>query len=536
MIRSKTGIVLLVLASLVLLTPVLIAPVPPITDYPNHLARMWLLSSDEAVASVSELYRVRFDTVTNILIDLIALSVGRLTDWQVAGRCSVALAVLLPPLGGALLWRSLFGRWHWWMLSFGLLAWGQSLLSAFLNFQIGIGLALVFAAIDPAVERRRPLAAVAIRSVLSIVLLLAHPFALLFYGILLAGQILGARIGLREYAYWRVVATRLSRAGISLLIVALIFYLAVPSLPGTQEHSGMATLLHEFGVGFDQAIASPGRKLFKLFVAVSAYSNKVDAVTLLAFALPVVLAAMLGRLTVHAGLLLAAVLLLCCFIVVPDYLLGAYWVDTRFSVMLPFALATALRPDLPVWPARLCATLLLITFVARTGMVAALWQDQQADVAALYDALSALPRGAALLPVEQRPADRSKAPPGRYTAIGESSYRHLASFALPWRSAFVPIIFAARGKQPIEVLPPWDEIAQPNGGQLADVHVLDPVQRSDVGFDNAPYAAQWRTRFNYVIVLNADMADRFGPFTPPPALTLVRDAGFAKLYRIAPPG
>lgn len=535
MTRSQTGLTLLVLACLVLLVPVLIAPVPPITDYPNHLARMWLLSSDDAVASVSQFYRIRFDTATNIAVDLIALSVGRLADWQIAGRVAIALAVVLPPLGGALLWRSLFGRWHWWMLSFGLLAWGQSLLSAFLNFQIGIGLALLFAAVDPAIERRHWAVTLAIRSVLSVALLLAHPFGLLFYGVLLGGRVVGRHITLGDPAYWRDVATRLLLAAASLLLVALVFYLAVPSLPGTQEHSGLGTLAHEFRFGFTQDAESPGRKVFKLFVAVSGYSNKVDLVTVLIMALPLGIAVLLRRLAVHAGILLVACLLLVCFVVFPDYLLGAYWVDTRFSVMLPFALAASLRPDLPIWPARLCATLVLLAFLGRTALVGALWRDQQTDVAAVHDALEALPRGATVLPVEQRPADRSKAPPGRYTAVGENSYRHLAALALPWRSAFVPIIFAARGKQPIEVLPPWNEIDEPNGGQLADVHGLDPVVHEEYGLKYAPYAAQWR-RFGYVLVLSADMPDRFGPFVPPPGLTLVRDSGFARLYRVTPPG
>ena len=121
--RHALGVLGLLLGSLVLLVPVLVAPLPPIGDYPNHLARMWLLSSADAQASVAQFFRVRFDTFTNVAIDLIALSVGKVAGYTVAGRLSIAQSIVLPPLKGALFWWSLHRRVQWWMLSFGLLAW-----------------------------------------------------------------------------------------------------------------------------------------------------------------------------------------------------------------------------------------------------------------------------------------------------------------------------------------------------------------------------------------------------------------------------
>jgi hypothetical protein len=50
---------------------------------------------------------------------------------------------------------------------------------------------------------------------------------------------------------------------------------------------------------------------------------------------------------------------------------------------------------------------------------------------------------------------------------------------------------------------------------------------------DATYLKAWRTRFDYVLVLNADMPDEGGPIPPMPELTLVSDEGFAQLYRIS---
>jgi hypothetical protein len=49
---------------------------------------------------------------------------------------------------------------------------------------------------------------------------------------------------------------------------------------------------------------------------------------------------------------------------------------------------------------------------------------------------------------------------------------------------------------------------------------------------DAPYIRSWRTRFDYVLVLNADCPDATGPVRLPAELVLVKDEGFAQLYRI----
>jgi len=103
--------------------------------------------------------------------------------------------VLLPPLGAVLLNRAVFGGWHWWQAGFALLAWNSTLLAGFLNFQIGLGLALLAAAADPALRRAGPLGAVPLRMALGTVLLVFHPFAAGLYGVLLAGLAFGAEAG-----------------------------------------------------------------------------------------------------------------------------------------------------------------------------------------------------------------------------------------------------------------------------------------------------------------------------------------------------
>ena len=522
----------LVLAALVLLAPVLIAPLPPLSDYPNHLARMWMLSGGPGTASVTQFYHVQFDTFTNIAIDLIALTVGKLGGYMLAGRVSIAAAVVLPAIGGALFWRAVHGRLHWWMLSFGLLVWGQSLLAAFLNFQIALGLALLFAASEPMIERQRPLLRIVARALIGVVLLLAHPFGLLFYGMLAAALILGPTLP-RNGAAWRDAALRGGVLVIGLGLVLAVFFVATPELPGAQEHSGLGTMAAEFWFGIGVFMQDKLFKTLNLMLALRSYNNRVDVLTGLALAAPIVLAAGLRCLRVHAGLALLSAALVVIYFLCPNFLLGAGWVSARFAVMFAFTAAAAVDPALRGMTGRAAAVLLAAVLVGRTAFVGVIWQERQADVASVAAALSALPEGASVLPIELRPEQKSTAPLGRYTTLGEPSFRHMPALAVPWRHAFVPILFAARGKQPLIVLPPWDAIADSSGGPLADVHALDPAPPKDAATEMVLYFPAWR-RFDYVLLLGGDMTDKYGPFTPPAALTLIRDAGFARLYRINP--
>lgn len=153
-------------------------------------------------------------------------------------------------------------------------------------------------------------------------------------------------------------------------------------------------------------------------------------------------------------------------------------------------------------------------------------------MAALARALQDVPAGARVLPLEHHPRLRSDEPRGRRTVLGETSFRHLATLAVPWRHAFVPTLFAARGKQPVAVLPPWRDIADPEGGVVAaDNALVKPAAYArDIPF--APYLAHWREAFDFALVLDADAPDIDGPFVPPPGMDLIRDEGFARLYRL----
>jgi hypothetical protein len=515
----------------VLALPVLSARVPPVLDYPNHFARVWLLAGGAEAPPVSGFYAVDWaGASTNVGIDVLAAVLGPALPAGVLGPLLLLAALILPPLGAAALNRAVFGGWHWWQVGFAALAWSTTFLAGFLNFQVGVGLALLAAASDPGVARLRPAAAVACRAGAGAVVLLFHPFGLLFYAALLAGLALGRG--------WRALgsARGLGRGGGRALAAAsaaaaplAAVLLLAPTLPGAQAGAAAPP---------EWPVFSVWGKLDLLFSAVRTYGRPwVDLALVAPVAAPALWALARGRLHAHAGLLLAALAFVALALVAPLHLRGTGWIEERFPTMAVLALLAGLRPGLPASPraATAFAGALLALSAARSALVAEVWRERQADVAAVERALAHVPAGAALLPAEHTPADGGRsAPRGRYLR-GYGTYWHLPVLAVPWRRAFVPTLFAARGKQPIRVLPPWDAIAVDDGGPVSRGALFpgDGARlRPDAPTGPVHHLARWRERFDYVLVVNADLPDGTGPAGPVPGLDLVADEGFAQLHRI----
>ncbi len=521
------------LALAALLVPVLVAPVPPLLDYPNHLARIWLLGGGADMAPVSGMYRIAWDTLTNIGIDLLAVLLTRPFDYETVGRIFVAAAALLVPLGGVLLWRAIHGRVHFWQLSFVLFAWGAGLLSGFLNFEIGLGLAMLAASCDPALARRGAVSLAAVRMACAALLILVHVFAFVFYAALLCAVCLGPEFGAftrRKAASG--IARSLAVAAVTLAVPAVLILVLGPHLPGGHSGNTLPAVWSDFRAGFAQLRAAPAEKLKAAFASIRTYANWLDGLALAMLVLPVLGSLALRRLAVHAGMLLVSLGLLACYVAFPAYLAATDAVDVRFAFMAPLVLLAGLRPDLPSRAVRAAAASLLVVSSLRTGVMAWVWHERQADVAALSRALALVPQGAAILPLEHDAPGAKGGPVGRYTAMHAPSYRHLPTLALPWRQAFVPTLFAFRGKQPITILPPWDAISEPNGGFVAHGQALVDPARFAAALKGAPYLAAWRERFDFALVVNADMPDEDGPAVLPPGLELLSDQGFAQLYRI----
>ena len=516
----------IVLALGTLVLPVVLVHMPPLLDYPNHLARMWLLTGGADEPPLNSIYAVDWSGAsTNIGIDLLAASVGRLTGAWALGKLLLAAAVLLPPLGAVLLNRAVFGGWHWWQAGFAVLAWNATMLAGFLNFQIGLGLALIATSADPAAAGwAGPGGAALIRMAFGAALLVFHPFAAGFYGLLLAGLAVGGdRRTLTEAASLGGAARRaVAAGGLGVGVPILCFTLLAPTLPGTHAPPGVYSIWENY---------NPGYKLLSVMSAFLTYDVRLDlaAIFLLWVAARIVPPARLMR--CHAGLALTAVLLFTLTLVFPPTLADGTLLDWRFSIMALLTVAAAVRPGFASARAGgAAAAALMLLAMARTGWVGSIWQDRQADVAAVEQVLALIPPGAAVLPAQHVWAEGKERPQGHGLSDVMPWYSHLQSLVVPLRHAFVPTLFASPGKQPLRVLEPWAAMAS-RDGYFIPVEALRSFTPTPQLLYTVGYALNWRRHFDYVLILNAQLPVHEDEGSLP-ELELLADRGFSRLYRV----
>jgi hypothetical protein len=217
----------------------------------------------------------------------------------------------------------------------------------------------------------------------------------------------------------------------------------------------------------------------------------------------------------------------------PTWAAETGWIDQRIPIMALLALMAAVHPDVAdSKTARLAmAAAMLALVLGRAAWIGGIWIDREQDADAIERALSHVPAGAAVLPLDHRPSIRglARAPVGRYFHLG-ASYYHDYTLSVMQRGAFSPLIFSMQGKQPLRVRAPWNEISVPNGGRSPTFSVLRRPTRGWLQI--APYIRHWRERFDYALMLNADVLEDINKEAVPEGMTLVANEGFARLYRI----
>jgi hypothetical protein len=105
----------------VLAFPFFLVDVPPVLDYPNHLARYFVLAHPDD-AALSQMYAPHWTILPNLGMDAIGAALLRIGDAHVHGRILLALSLFAPVIGVVAYHFAAFGRFSYWPLASGLVA------------------------------------------------------------------------------------------------------------------------------------------------------------------------------------------------------------------------------------------------------------------------------------------------------------------------------------------------------------------------------------------------------------------------------
>jgi hypothetical protein len=477
----------------VLLAPLLIVDVPPLLDYPNHLARVFVLASLPNDPVLARFYAAHWSIIPNLALDLVGPPLVHVLPVHVVGRLLVAAALLLP-VGGTIAYHAALGG-RWWSLGVGLAAYNGSLLAGFLNFEIGIGLALLLAAGWLRWREDRPLRAITLAVPGAVALFACHLMGLVFFGVL---------IGSAELArLWRD-PRGLPRRG---AVLVLIFAAPV----------GLYLVSDLRQLGGDAVFLPLRPKLLQLAATFVNYDWALDLVTAgVVLVLPAAcLLLRFGRVPAPAAL--ACLLSLTGFIAAPYAWKATYALDTRFAVILGFMVFAGFVPAR--WPTGFrwaVVSGLSLLFVARMALLMTAWEAHRADLADVRAALGPVQPGQAVYVAEaglqEAPAYWRANPRWRLLSNGARTDQHLGALALIEHRAYWPFEFDNRSQQPLETREPYRGFAE------------------RVGFlpDRAQASVADVCGFDYVLLQGADAV----PELPAERFRLLVRSGFAALYAV----
>jgi len=129
---------LLVMASF----PVLSVLQPPLADYPNHLARVYIWMSSASAQAVPHVQPV-WALQPNMAFELIVGPLSQIVSLENAGRTFVVLTIASLTLGPAILGRVLWGRYTLWSFLPFLFVYNRLFFWGFLGYLFSLGMGFV---------------------------------------------------------------------------------------------------------------------------------------------------------------------------------------------------------------------------------------------------------------------------------------------------------------------------------------------------------------------------------------------------------
>lgn len=473
---------LLVLAAM----PVLLVPIPAMVDYPNHLARMYILARD-GMPDAHPFYQVTWAPYPNLAMDLLVPPLGRIIGVETAMRVFYLLSQALIISGAMMLERAIKGR----ILISGFVAvmflcslpftWG------FVNFEFGLGAALWGIASAMALQNQSWIKRLVSYTAFSALLFIAHFFTLGVYGF---------AIGVHEL--WRAWSKRSPLPDVvgRLIVLALPAAILIVVMALTGGSIG--------GEGTDWFFEV--KPLWVLNV-LNGYSLYLSAAGVLALATLTYCLAKRGALGFEQSGLWMAIGFAVLYVAMPSRLFDTSFVDVRVLVAAALILPAFISVSFPDarwrWATLGCLTAVM---VAQIAVVTWVWLDYRTDYAAMQDSFKLLDKGARVLIGHSGSGD-------------DPPFGHLTNYpiynapvlAVNDADAFVPNLFAAKGKQPVFAGSKFERLAVAHAGP-APVSLLKRIAEQGAPSGTPPFIQSWSYDYGYLYLLGPHISN------PMPAL------------------
>ena len=499
-IAVLTGLLLLVVS-----IPIWTNPVPPLSDYVNHLARMHVIAALPHDTYLSRFYEIDWQPIPNLMMDLIVPVLARFMSVYLAGQIFL-LAMMALMLSGALaLNRALFGRWSAFPLIATPLLYNHVFLVGLTNYIFGIGLSLWALACWIVLRERHWALRLGLSTVFALALFFCHLSALGVYGVgLLAIE--AQRLWLRRREPWPLRIVDFCATGLPFL-PAIPLLIESPTL-------GLADQYYWERLG----------KIDGLIYVIQCYSDIVALALISLVTAGTVWAARHRLMRINPLFWVLLVISAGVYLAMPRVLFATYMGDQRLPIAFAFMLIACIDVDLRHRIVRRgFLALLVVVLLVRVIEIDTAWASLSTSTSEFRASIKRIKPGSRVL-VAYAKADAGD-------DVADFALVHLACQAIIERSALVTTAFTVKGKQILHVRPEYRSIVDTEDGTPPSTPRL--LLSADGPGPNGPrYWDEWPEHYEYVYLLFTE-SDAENP--DPDHMTLVQDGTNFQLYRINKP-
>jgi hypothetical protein len=502
---SAPQIAVLFLAFTLLISiPIWTHPLPPLSDYVNHLARMQVIATLSKNPQLAQYYEIDWQVIPNLTMDLIVPVLARFMNIYLAGQVFIVFMFALIVSGVLALNRALIGRWSVFPLFAFPLLYNYNFLVGLMNYIFGIGVAL-WALAGWVALRERPWP---LRFVLSaacvVALFFCHLCALGIYGVgVLSFEL--SRLWQQRREPWPGRIADFVAGGLPFLAAVPLLY-ASP----TMQLVGF-TYWEQRG------------KIDGLMYIVTDYSDITAFALIAVMVASIVWAVRHHVLRFHPLVLTLLVVGGAVYLALPRIMFDTYMTDQRVPLGVAFMLLACGDLELRRRLVRRAFMVVLIVLItARLIEIDLNWSQLSDSTSEFRSSVRRIAPGSKVFVAY---ADRSLG-----EDVRDLGLVHAACIATIERSALVTTVFTVPGKQVLHVRPEFSDYADLKDGTPPSTAQL--VVAADHPAPGTPaFWLNW-TKFDYLYVLFTE-DEATNP--DPTRLRLIADGDRFQLYRILKP-
>ena len=421
------GILILAVA----FVPLLAVDIPPLVDYPNHLARQYILAGLPGVEDLRAYYLADWRATPYLAMDGIVQPLSRIVGVESAAQVFVALMLFLLAFAPFALNLALYGRITGAALIGLLFVHNMTVSLGFVPYIFSLGCALCLLALWIRFREGRLWVRLAIFPALATLLFFCHLVGFAIYVLTVSAYELGRHLEVPVAGQRRALLQldREQRLNVGSLALQCSFPLLVFLLLGPASEAGGAVRQTTHG--------GIGRKLELLVGMVPylmpPYSWAIDRAVAIALPVGAIVLLATRKLEYSKRMVWPLGAVLALFLIMPMQWLGGWGGDHRLLPALGLLAAGGLRPTSPPWSGwRLVLPLVVALLLVRIAAVTVEWRTADREAAEFMRSFDTIAKGSKV-----------------YYAFGHEGGReswlrpkyYLPCLAVASRHVFVPYLF-----------------------------------------------------------------------------------------------